>query len=509
MPRSNTYSNREIGYSIVFNFLSKIVGFGTTLIVALKIGTTLELDLYYLATGLIGVISGIIVAQESYLIIPKGLLIKSKLGLQPFMKFYNGVLLIYFIVLVFLAIVFVLFTTQIFSLSSKYSINQINESKYILKILVIYLIFNPINTLMGNILNSLNYFSISTFVTFISSVLIIASLIFFGELGTFSLYVGVCLSSIATFVYYILYLKFKGWIFSFYIWNVRMKFDSNLIYANSMAFLAYFKGLLNNYVISGMGKGVLTGFNFGYGLHNLPNFLILSQVKVPFSVKISELYHEKKLLELNEYISSIILFLIILTVPVNLLIFGFSDQIVNIIYGQGKFDQNTLKSISQVFGNLSFTIPLSVFESFIFQIFISFNGLKAVSIYTFANNLGLLFFNFISLLYFGLSGFAYSMVIMYFLMAIFLVLYVNKKYYFIKLEHKFLQYLMLLSLSSLLLWVTSEITALFNLNVPILSLLISILFFLFFYSVLIYLINIDNKVRPFIYHYLTNKFYNR
>lgn len=497
MPRDNTYNFKEVGYSIVFNFLSKIIGFGTTLVVSWNIGTTLELDLYYLVTGLIGVISGIIIAQESYFILPKGLLIKSKVGLVSFMKYYNNVLLSYIGILSILAMVFFFFTSEIIELTSKYKTNEIKESEKILKILTIYLIFTPINNLLGNILNSLNYFRISTLVTLISSFLVILSLLFFSDLGTFSLYLGVSVSSVGAFAYNFWYLRLKGWKFIFSLKGVKFKYDTNFLYANLMAFLAYFKGLLNNYLISGMGRGMLTGFNFGYGLHNLPTFLILSQVKIPFSIKISELYHRKMFVELNDYISSIILLLIYITVPINLIIFMFSDQLVNLLYGHGKFDQKTLQSIADVFGNLSFTIPLSVFESFIFQIFISLNGLKIVSNYTFVNNLALLLFNYIGLKYFGLKGFAISMVILYFMMAIFLVLFVKKNFSFISLGRKFLHYLLLLTLSALLIFISFNIVRYFAISIPILNLFLNVVLFLSFYLTFIYTCNFENYIRPF------------
>ena len=61
-----------------------------------------------------------------------------------------------------------------------------------------------------------------------------------------------------------------------------------------MAFLAYFKGMLNNYLVSGMNKGALTGLHMGMDCTIYTTFLILSQVKIPFSVKISDLFHEKE-----------------------------------------------------------------------------------------------------------------------------------------------------------------------------------------------------------------------
>jgi peptidoglycan biosynthesis protein MviN/MurJ (putative lipid II flippase) len=249
----------EIVYSVVYNFLAKIVGFITTLLVSLKIGTTLDLDLYYLVTGLIGVVCGIIVTQESYYLVPKGLFIKTKLGFKSFTKYYNNVILIYTIILIVLAFLYLVFTLKLVELFSKYNIDQIRESKSLLKILAIYMFFTPINTLMGNILNSMNFFRISTFVTLISSLLTILCLIFFDDLGTTALYIGASLSSIGAFIYYILFLRSKGWEFSANFKRLKVEFTSDLLYANAMSFLAYFKGLINNYLISGLGRGVLTG----------------------------------------------------------------------------------------------------------------------------------------------------------------------------------------------------------------------------------------------------------
>lgn len=489
----------EIVYSVVYNFLAKIVGFITTLLVSLKIGTTLDLDLYYLVTGLIGVVCGIIVTQESYYLVPKGLFIKTKLGFKSFTKYYNNVILIYTIILIVLAFLYLVFTLKLVELFSKYNIDQIRESKSLLKILAIYMFFTPINTLMGNILNSMNFFRISTFVTLISSLLTILCLIFFDDLGTTALYIGASLSSIGAFIYYILFLRSKGWEFSANFKRLKVEFTSDLLYANAMSFLAYFKGLINNYLISGLGRGVLTGFNFGYGLHNMPTFLILSQIKIPFSIKISQLFHEKKLTELNEYIISVLLLLIYITVPLNLIFFTYSEKIVQLIYGHGKFDEETLNSISEVFGNLSFTIPLSVFESFLFQIFISFNGLQQISKYTYVNNISLLVLNYLGLLYLGLPGFAYSMVLMYLIMSLYLIYFVNDRYNFIRLWVVFLQYIILFFVSSALILLTYNICSKFNFLNEFVNLSFSVFVYLLAYVLVLYVFNIGGKIRPFIH----------
>lgn len=498
MHEGRKNSIKEIIYSVVYNFLTKIVGFITTLVVSLKIGTTLDLDLYYLVTGLIGVICGIIVTQESYFIIPKGLFIKTKLGFISFVKYYNNVILLYGIILITLSIFYFSFTLNLIGVVSKYRIDQISESRSLLNILTIYLFFTPLNTLMGNILNSMNFFRVSTLVTLISSLLTILCLFLFEDLGTVALYFGASLSSIGAFIYYAVFLRTKGWLFIFNFKRINIKVTSDLIYANAMAFLAYFKGLINNYLISGMGRGVLTGFNFGYGLHNMPSFLILSQIKIPFSIRISELFHNKKFDELNEYISSVLLFLIYITVPINLIFYTYCTNIVHLIYGQGKFDETTLSSISEVFGNLSFTIPLSVFESFVFQIFISFKGLQIISKYTYFNNISLLVLNYIGLVYFGLTGFAYSMVFMYFIMSLYLIYYVNVKFNFIKLKIIFFQYLMLLLVSSILLIATYNICQRFNYLNNFFSLILNIVVYLLAYILVIYIFDIGKKVRPFI-----------
>ena len=423
MQENRHEGRKEIVSSIVYNFLSKIIGFLTTLVVSIKIGTTIELDLYYLVFGLIGAVCGLIVTQESYFITPRGLLIKSKLGIEAFVKYYNNILIIYVFIAIILSLIFLFLTTPIINGVSKFPIEYIKRTDGLLKLLTVYLCLTPVNTLMGNILNSLNYYRVTTIITFVSSISVMLCLVLLDSLSTTALFISTGISSLGTLLSFVIFLKVKGWNFTLRFSKGKIKLSNKLLYANGMAFLAYFKGMLNNYLVSGMNKGALTGFTYGYGLHNMPTFLILSQVKIPFSVKISDLFHEKRINELSDYISRILLILIHLTIPLNLIFFEFSEDIVQLIYGNGKFDSATLGSISAVFGNLSFTIPLSVFESFIFQIFISLNKLKEISKYTLWNNILLLVLNFVGLNWFGLKGFAISMIIMYILMVLFLIFF--------------------------------------------------------------------------------------
>jgi putative peptidoglycan lipid II flippase len=466
--------------------------------VSLKIGTSLDLDLYYLVIGLIGVICGIIVTQESYFIVPKGLLIKSKLGLKSFVAYYNKIFVVYGVLMLTIAFLYFLFTIPLVDVVSKYNNNEIDKSIILLKLLSIYLFFTPVNTLAGNILNSLNYYRISTFVTLSSSLLIVLCIFLFDNLGTASLYIGASLSSFGAFAFYFIFLRIKGWTFSLSYKRTNFRISNNIYYANGMALLSYLKGLLNNYIISGMGNGVLTGFNFGYGLHNMPTFLLLSQIKIPFSVRIAELFHENKLKELNEYTNWMLLILIHLTIPINLIFYQFSDQIVDLLYGHGKFDTRTINSISEVFGNLSFTIPLSVFESFIFQIFISLNGLQIISKYTVINNFALLAFNIFGLTYWGLKGFAISMVLMYLLMSVYLIYFSAKIYSFLRLHIVFLQYIALLLVSFAIMILCIKLCENMYCQNLAFMLFIKISVFVFLYMVLIYFWNIGGKIRYFI-----------
>jgi peptidoglycan biosynthesis protein MviN/MurJ (putative lipid II flippase) len=237
----------------------------------------------------------------------------------------------------------------------------------------------------------------------------------------------------------------------------------------------------------------------------MPTFLILSQIKIPFSIKISQLFHEKRLTELNEYIISVLLLLIYITVPLNLIFFAYSEKIVHLIYGHGKFDLSTLNSISEVFGNLSFTIPLSVFESFLFQIFISFNGLQQISKYTYVNNISLLVLNYLGLSYLGLPGFAYSMVFMYLIMSLYLIYFVNNRYNFIRLKGVFLQYVLLLFVSSVLILLTYNICSKLNFLNEFVNLSFGVFVYLVAYALVMYIFNIGGNVRPLLHQLFQSK----
>lgn len=495
MQENKKENRKEIVGSIVYNFLSKLIGFLTTLVVSIKIGTSIQLDLYYLVFGLIGAICGLIVTQESYHITPRGLLIKSKLGIDSFVKYYNNILVIYGLIALILGAIFISLTTPIVNAVSKYPLEYIKKTEGLLRYLTIYLCLTPINTLLGNILNSLNYYRVTTIITFLSSIVIVLCLITLEFKDTTALFLSTGISSVGTLIAFVTFLKVKGWNFNFGISMPKLKPSYKLLYANGMAFLAYFKGMLNNYLVSGLNKGALTGFTYGYGLHNMPSFLILSQIKIPYSVKISELFHEKKLFELSSYISRILLVLIHLTIPINLIFFEYSKEIVYLIYGNGKFDSTTISSISDVFGNLSFTIPLSVFESFIFQIFISLNKLKEISKYTLWNNLLLLVLNFVGISYFGLKGFAVSMILMYFFMVVYLVYHLRKTFNFIKLKMAFIQYLTLLAFSYLLMEITQFVLKNLNFENQITLLIVNILSYFFFYAIMVYYLNLGNVPR--------------
>ena len=86
MQENRHEGRKEIVSSIVYNFYPKLLGFDYTGCINKKIGTTIELDLYYLVFGLIGAVCGLIVTQESYFITPRGLLIKSKLGIEALLS---------------------------------------------------------------------------------------------------------------------------------------------------------------------------------------------------------------------------------------------------------------------------------------------------------------------------------------------------------------------------------------------------------------------------------------
>ena len=107
-------------------------------------------------------------------------------------------------------------------------------------------------------------------------------------------------------------------------------------------------GLINVYFAGSLEEGANSYIYYGDRLMEFPRALIAISLGAALIPEFTKQYSQKKLDKLKETLSYYLRFLLFLTLPFALLFFLQAEMIVQLIFGRGKFDQNSVIQTAQV-----------------------------------------------------------------------------------------------------------------------------------------------------------------
>jgi peptidoglycan biosynthesis protein MviN/MurJ (putative lipid II flippase) len=359
--------------SSALNFFSKFIAFFNTVVIAYIFGTSTATDVLFFCTGFIGAISAFLTALNSSILIPESMRIKEQQSLMASQQFLSFFMYLY-IAVTFLLMAAVMVNPQwIFSHVSKFNLAVLDRNAPILYLAIPLLILITINSFYTDILISYKYFSISVLSSFLNSVSSIAIVVCFHKhLHVLSILFSMLFANILQLILSVVIMKTNlNWSFRYSTASIRRK----TIIDGIVAEIGNFSTLLANYLplflISSFSAGILSSVNYASRIPDFIALFITAQFGMVTGIKFNELYAQKRNLEIGDTFVIASAFLQFILIPICILAFIFSHDIITIVFGHGAFDPNSIANTSEFMKYFVLVLPLTAHNTLVARLFMA------------------------------------------------------------------------------------------------------------------------------------------
>lgn len=415
----------------IFTILAQIGGFAKELTVAAWFGTGDALDAFLIAllvpTFAVNVLAGSLSAS----FLPTFIQVYKKQGIAGAQKILSNVIS-WFIVfcLILSVLLIVLAPFYLPGLCSGFSPEKLNLSKIILYLLVPIILLKGLSNICAGVLNALENFSLPAAYQIFGPLSAILFIITVGtSLGIYALVFGTVLG-------FVLETFFVGAALTRQNFSLRPRishFDPNMRIIIGQ-FLPVVAGTLimgsTEIVDKGMAAALTSGSvaSLNYGNKIIAAVLALATTAIGTAVLpyFARMVAEKDWKNIRSTIKFYLGIIFLLGIPAALLIYGLSDDIVQIIFQRGSFTAGDTAVVSSVQSLFAFQIPFYVASIVVVRLISSLRAnhiLMLGAILSLVSNIGL---NIIFIHYLGLKGISLSTSIVYMISFVFLLYFAMK-----------------------------------------------------------------------------------
>lgn len=350
----STSATKSIINTLLYQIFSKGIGYGKYLLFAFLFGASMQMDAYNMALTILDVSMFVLGHVFSVVGVPK-LVEARKKSLSAFRKL-SGSIFIFSILLavILIPLQYILFDNLVSILAPGFEIEKQTMTyeifQYFLPMSIVYL---PYFALIS-FFRALNFFNISNFLDFLIALLSIAYLLIFMNDGIFIIPSSLSFAYILT-IFLAMYFAYKVRVIGFvgHIYTSNMKVIYKNIAKLSLWFLVLqlyrvvdkgFASLLDDGMISALVYASMLisgiGFVFDFAYVYLTKFSEKSDKATLFSLAI-KLY-------------------LFLSIPIIIFLLGYSYEFIDLIYGNGKFDEKAIIITSSIIYILSPLLFLSL-----------------------------------------------------------------------------------------------------------------------------------------------------
>lgn len=326
---------------MVLSIFVKIIGFIKQAVVAAVYGSTQQTDIYFITSEFLTNIGTALFAALTVVIIPSYI---QKKKARKKNDYISKILIAFSLITSGMIVLVEIFSNPISRLlASGYGHNEILEVAQYLRIMSPVLLFMCFVNLFQAVLEGEKRFAPSKTIGIIQSIVVISIAVTFGiSYGTHMLVIGFILSAVLEFVYLLLFARryYKpvrvSQIFDDEIKDLIKKMLP-LCVGNAIADISV---IVDKIIATELGEGVASALSYGQTLKSfVAATLISTSVSVIF-VYFSDYVAEGATEKVQDLFEKAISISIILMIPVSIISYVCSNDIVAMIYQRGNFDEN-------------------------------------------------------------------------------------------------------------------------------------------------------------------------
>ena len=402
---------RGIVRSSLINVISKLILFATSLLLANFFGAGSDTDIYFYLYSTLWLFITVFLSLHVAVIIPEAIQRKVRDGDKQAMYFFN--FFFYLFMAVSLLVMALLFLDPVFwvSLVSKFDIALLYEHRSM--ILAFFPLFPLIliTQYLIDLLNAYRYFTLPVVTGLINNVLsLVFVCLFYRILGLFSmivaLYAGYFLN--LGMLLYVLKRDFS-WDFTPHRVHLKRNFKQDFwvgVVGNVWNFIGKYA---TNFFLSDSSRGLLTAYNYGQKLTNVPTEAITNQFSSVAAIRLNELVAQGDREKLRSIFSQLCKVLIFILVPIATLFYYYAQDIVSLLYHRGAFGTEDVRHTAFFMRYLGFLLPLFGINTIVTRLYNAGQIVRFSTIYSVISNILLVGLLWVAFSYWGIWGVPFAL----------------------------------------------------------------------------------------------------
>ncbi|MBK8611206.1 MAG: hypothetical protein IPL84_15010 [Chitinophagaceae bacterium] len=315
----------------------------------------------------------------------------------------------------------------------------LQDNTNLLYIGIIIIAFQLLNSLLSTILISYKYFTATIFTGLINSLFAITfTLVFHSKFGIVGTMLGVSLGYLVNFVLLIYILRrYQKWNFFQVKWMAKKEVWGNIGLMQANVLPIWIRNTIALYLLSGLGKGIITAVNLGQQVSMIPDILIIGQLISIASIKFNDLNAAKKQAELNEIFLKVCVWGISITMFISFVFILFSTELIGILYGRKSITAESLNNIEIVFAFSIACLSVKFIASVCTNLITAAQKVRATFVMSIVTHSIVTIAIYFLINYFGLIGYLIGINLHFYLFFFFFYILLKKTMPFIEYEKVF------------------------------------------------------------------------
>jgi putative peptidoglycan lipid II flippase len=242
--------------------------------------------------------------------------------------------------------------------------------------------------------------------------------------------------------------KNLNWSFRFSFIKIRRKTVHDIIAAQAGNFATMLTGYIPLMLLSSFQAGILSSINFGNRIPDIITLIITAQFGTVIGIKLNELYAQKRNDEIKKTFLDASSLLQFILVPICILVYLFSQDIITVLFGHGAFDKTSIKNASQFLRLFILVLPFTGHNAIVARLFMGAQKIQKSYVYQIIMSCVMVFIVYSSIVLIGPQGYPVGIVIYYVCNSVAMIIIMRKNFDFIPYERTLLYTLKCLLLNT-------------------------------------------------------------
>lgn len=328
----------------------KIIGFIKQIFIANVVGTTIEADLFFLATGIIANICYAIENGLNAVIVPNYHEIKRHKGKDKAILSINRVLTLCLMILCVVEIFLIVLAPVLADIfGSKYSVSEKKKLSLYIIIASFSSLFSIAANILGSVLNAEQYFFEARLFTITQSVVpLVFLIILYPHIGILALVWSVPVSYFLQFILKKVFLERR-----IKIRFVKPDIEAVKLCKKTVPVLignatTYINQVVDKIIIASVGVGGVSAVSYAATLNDFVGTLMFGTVITILYTELAKEVGTGDYKKFGKVLSKGVMFIIYILTPITLIVFFYSNQIISFVYGRGKFDVSAINTTAKI-----------------------------------------------------------------------------------------------------------------------------------------------------------------